>query len=135
MPSDRHRPLTLLGANRISPVHAPTQSLRKFTGVRVVIPQQHSCVAMASNLCQFMELKPICQGHCDPFCAGGMLSRRLAGCGAWRREDWLSFQAARRHIDSCKRLASALLLASLFITHANSIDIDINARIESFAFP
>jgi hypothetical protein len=27
-----------------------------------------------------------------------MLSRRRAGCGAWRREDWLSFQAARRSL-------------------------------------
>ncbi len=33
-----------------------------------------------------------------PFCIGGMLSRRPTGCVAWRREDWPSWQAARRSL-------------------------------------
>jgi len=31
-------------------------------------------------------------------CVGGMMSRRLAGCAARRREDWPSFQVARRSL-------------------------------------
>jgi len=36
-----------------------------------------------------------------PFYAGGMVSSRRAGWGAWRRQGWLPWQASRHGLRAC----------------------------------